>query len=436
MNMCSVRQRPMPWAPNSRAFAASSGVSAFARTFRRRTASAQPRIVSKCSLICGGTSSTSARITSPVPPSIVRRSPSESFASPIVIVREPRSTLSASQPATHGLPIPRATTAACEVMPPCAVRHAARLDQPVDVVGRRLAPDEDHVLPGLAPLLGGVGVERDLPLGRARRGVQALRGDLVGRLRVDHRVQELVELRRLDARDRVVAADQALVDHVGRDPQRRAGRPLAAARLEDVEPPLLDGELDVLHLAVVLLEAAAACRRSSVYAFGSTVDMSRDRLGRADAGDDVLPLRVREELAAHARLARRRIAREADAGARTFASVAEDHLDDVHRRAEVVGDAVRAPVHLGARRLPRVEDGADRALELHARILREVLAGALAVERRGSGRRGPGDRRRSGRRPGFTPRSDFSRSSASSNCSPPRSATTSPYIWTSRRYAS
>ena len=37
MNMCSVRQRPMPSAPNSRALAASSGVSAFARTRRRRT---------------------------------------------------------------------------------------------------------------------------------------------------------------------------------------------------------------------------------------------------------------------------------------------------------------------------------------------------------------------------------------------------------------
>src|SRR6266480_7451020 len=30
--------------------------------------------------------------------------------------------LNSSQPATHGLPMPRATTAACEVMPPCAVR--------------------------------------------------------------------------------------------------------------------------------------------------------------------------------------------------------------------------------------------------------------------------------------------------------------------------
>src|SRR3979409_1015596 len=35
-NMCSVRQRPMPWAPNSRALRASCGVSALVRMPRRR----------------------------------------------------------------------------------------------------------------------------------------------------------------------------------------------------------------------------------------------------------------------------------------------------------------------------------------------------------------------------------------------------------------
>ena len=38
--MCSVRQRPMPSAPNARAVRASSGVSALARTFMVRAASA------------------------------------------------------------------------------------------------------------------------------------------------------------------------------------------------------------------------------------------------------------------------------------------------------------------------------------------------------------------------------------------------------------
>ena len=43
-NMCSVRHRPMPSAPSSRALAASAGVSALARTRSRRTSSAQPVI--------------------------------------------------------------------------------------------------------------------------------------------------------------------------------------------------------------------------------------------------------------------------------------------------------------------------------------------------------------------------------------------------------
>ena len=39
-NMCSVRHSPMPWAPSERARAASSAVSAFARTASRRRTSA------------------------------------------------------------------------------------------------------------------------------------------------------------------------------------------------------------------------------------------------------------------------------------------------------------------------------------------------------------------------------------------------------------
>ena len=74
--MCSVRQSPIPSAPNSRALAASSGLSAFVRTRRRRIPSAHSSTAEKSSLICGGTSGTEPTITSPVPPSIVIVSPS------------------------------------------------------------------------------------------------------------------------------------------------------------------------------------------------------------------------------------------------------------------------------------------------------------------------------------------------------------------------
>ena len=61
-------------------------------------------------------------ITSPVPPSIVITSPSFSLWPLREAVLAFASSESASQPATQGFPIPRATTAACEVMPPWAVR--------------------------------------------------------------------------------------------------------------------------------------------------------------------------------------------------------------------------------------------------------------------------------------------------------------------------
>ena len=97
-------------------------MSAFVRTFSRLNPSAHSRIAVKSSLSCGGTSGTEPTITSPVPPLIVIVSPSFSSCPGSRAVFAFTSTCSASQPVTHGVPIPRATTAACEVSPPWAVR--------------------------------------------------------------------------------------------------------------------------------------------------------------------------------------------------------------------------------------------------------------------------------------------------------------------------
>ena len=56
MNMCSVRHRPIPSAPSSRARIASLGVSALARTPRRRSSSAHSSTVSKRSSSSGSIS--------------------------------------------------------------------------------------------------------------------------------------------------------------------------------------------------------------------------------------------------------------------------------------------------------------------------------------------------------------------------------------------
>ena len=74
-NMCSVRQRPMPSAPNFFAVSASSGVSALARTSIRRVLSAHSISVAKSPDMAASIIATLPTNTSPVAPSSVIVSP-------------------------------------------------------------------------------------------------------------------------------------------------------------------------------------------------------------------------------------------------------------------------------------------------------------------------------------------------------------------------
>ena len=153
--------------------------------------------------------------------------------------------------------------------------------------------------------------------------------------------------------------DQPLVDHVHGEAHGGEAGALAVARLQHPELALLDGELDVLHVAVVLLQLAADLfellvdRRHVLLEFG-------DLLGRADAGDHVLALGVDEVFAVEDLLAGGRVAREGDAGAAVVAHVAEDHRADVGGRAPLVRVAVLPAIDDGPVVHPRAEHGADR----------------------------------------------------------------------------
>ncbi len=379
MNMCSVRQRPIPSAPNSRAFAASSGVSAFARTRSRRKSSAQPRIVPKFSSIAGGTSGTAPTITRPVPPSIVSWSPSRSSSSPIRIVRASRSIASASQPATHGLPIPRATTAACEVMPPCAVSTPTEWISPwmsSGVVSQRTRSTSSPARPRASARSASSTIAPEAAPGDAFRPVATTSTSALGSIIGCSSWSSWPASIRATASSREMSPS---LGHLRGDAQGRLRRPLAGTRLEQVQDAVLDGELDVLHLAVVGLELIERVGELRVGVRHHLAHLL-DRLRRADPGDDVLALGVQEELAEQAALTRRGVAREADARPRRVALVAEHHLDDVDRGAEIVRDVVRAPVDPGARRLPRVEHRPDRPPELLGRVLRERRAHLLLVD--------------------------------------------------------
>ncbi len=213
---------------------------------------------------------------------------------------------------------------------------------------------------------------------------------------IDGRVQQLVERARLDPRHRLVAADQLLVGELDRDAERSLCSALAVPRLQHPELALLDGELHVLHVAVVLLQHAVNANellergrhcvfhRRLVGAGLLPRDLG-DLLRRADAGDDVLALGVDQEFAIQPLLAGRRIAREGDARRRGVAHVAEHHGLHVDRGAPAFRNGVQPAIGVGARVHPRAEHRADRAPELVARVLRErialLLADALLVAR-------------------------------------------------------
>ena len=114
-------------------------------------------------------------------------------------------------------------------------------------------------------------------------------------------MEELVELRGVDARHGLLAADQVLADHVHGGLERRCGGALRRPRLQQVEPVVLDRELEVLHVAVVLLEPSRRLQELLVRGSGSRLPIRASGSGVRMPGDDVLALRVEQELADDAR---------------------------------------------------------------------------------------------------------------------------------------
>ncbi len=262
----------------------------------------------------------------------------------------------------------------------------------VDVLRARLYAHEDDLAARSLGPLGIVGVEHDLAAGRTWGRRQPGRDDLALGVGIDGRMKQLIQRRGVDAAYGLFLRDQALAGEIDRDLQRRLGRALAIARLEHPELAAFDGELDVLHVAVMLFQQPADSDELGIGlghgAFeGRPVGPRRDArllgdvLGRADARHHVLALRVDEELAIQLLRAGGRIAREGDPGRRGLAKIAEHHGLHVDGSAPARGNAVQLTILDGALVHPGAKHGADRAPELVVGILRERLAELLLNRR-------------------------------------------------------
>ena len=198
-------------------------------------------------------------------------------------------------------------------------------------------------------------------------------------------MQQLVERGRIDAGDRLLFRDQLVARHFDGDLERRLGGALAGTGLQHPEFAALDGEFEILHVAVVLLQPVGD-RHKGLERFrhqflqrrlvgaGGNARCFGDVLRRADAGDDILALRVHQELAIEHLFAGRRVAGEGDAGGRGLAHIAEHHGLDVDRRAPALGNVVQAPVGDGAVVHPARKHSTDGAPQLLVRVLRKRLA--------------------------------------------------------------
>ncbi len=233
-------------------------------------------------------------------------------------------------------------------------------DHAVHVVRRGLVAHEDRLASKLLPRDGVVRREHGLARGRAGRRVEPLAHGAGLLVRIDARVKELIERLRVDHSDGAALIDHALGHEIERDLHGGLGGALRVARLQHEELAALHGKLEVLHVAIVTLQALCDLLELRVYLRLPAREIG-DLLGRADPGDDVLALCVVEVFAEQRALAGVGIAREGDAGSGILAHVSEHHLHHRHGGAPVVRDAVEAPVVHGALGVPRVEHCNDRA---------------------------------------------------------------------------
>ena len=166
----------------------------------------------------------------------------------------------------------------------------------VKIVGTSFDAHEHDLVTFLGHLFGFIWRKDDLSLGGARTCGQSGRENLSGGIRIDCRMQQLIELFRRDASHRSCAIDQFLARHVNRDAHGGGAGAFAGARLQHPELAALDRELAVLHVMIMLFQQLRD-RIELLINFRQFLFQLADRIRSARAGDDILALRVQEVLA-------------------------------------------------------------------------------------------------------------------------------------------
>ncbi len=191
--------------------------------------------------------------------------------------------------------------------------HPLGLDDAVDVVGGGLPAHQDDLLAAGTSHLGGIRIEDHLAHGGSGRSGEPSGDDVVAGIGIQAGMEQLVQLLRLNPSHRFLLADEPLGHHISGDLQGRRRGALSGPCLQHVELALLDGELDVLHVAVMLFKPVHYLGQLPVrvrHLFAQLLQALRS----TDTGHHVLALRVHQVLPETARITVRGVACEADPG--------------------------------------------------------------------------------------------------------------------------
>src|SRR5205085_8761530 len=169
---------------------------------------------------------------------------------------------------------------------------------------------------------------------------------------------------------------------------------LAVTSLQHEEPPALDGEFQILHVAEMFLQALrdleqffVDCRKAllearkarGAFLFRHIVVLGpalasgqADLERRTNAGDNVFTLSIGQKFAVNAALTRGRIAGERDSGRTVGSQVAEDHRLHSHGCAPLPRNIVQFTVGNRTIIVPRTEYRPNRSPQLLLRVLWQI----------------------------------------------------------------
>ena len=243
-----------------------------------------------------------------------------------------------------------------------------------DVLGRGLKTNENNLLAALSPSNCVVSGEYDLTASSAGRCTETAthRSSSLESLSVELGVKESVKVSGVDHKNGLLLALHALVNEVASDLKSSLSGSLTVSGLEHIELLVLNGELHILHIAIMLFENAADLNELSV-SCGELLCHHFYLHGGSDACNNVLALCVYKELTHKLLLTRSRVSGECNARTAIVTHITECHCLYVYCGTPRVGNIVVTSVNVRSGVVPRTEYSLDSAHKLLLGIGGEVL---------------------------------------------------------------